>query len=181
MFSANSRLLFPLGINRPPLWHRFWSSSGFISLAFISRLHSDQGRNFEGSLIHQPCLLYGVVKSRTTRTIQRVMANASGSIGPSITSFVHCRAPRNGIVPPVCRRCCFVTTQSLIRAQASPPFISCRAGTSATSRLSPGSYPGPSTRSGARVGGRTSSQAQIYIRWCPGEDVGCCWPTEGAA
>lgn len=38
----------------------------FYKYSDPSRLHSDQGRSFESSLIHQLCLLYGVARSWTT-------------------------------------------------------------------------------------------------------------------
>ncbi|KAI3376863.1 hypothetical protein L3Q82_000112 [Scortum barcoo] len=41
-------------------------SEWFYKFGVPSRLHSDQGRSFESSLIGQLCSLYGVVKSRTT-------------------------------------------------------------------------------------------------------------------
>ncbi|KAI3368495.1 hypothetical protein L3Q82_025508 [Scortum barcoo] len=41
-------------------------SEWFYKFSVPSRLHSDQGRSFESSLIHQLCSLYSVAKSRTT-------------------------------------------------------------------------------------------------------------------
>ena len=41
-------------------------SEWFYKFGIPSRLHSDQGRCFESSLINQLCLLYGVTRSRTT-------------------------------------------------------------------------------------------------------------------
>ena len=38
----------------------------FYRMGVPSRIHSDQGRSFEGSLIQQLCNLYGIQKSRTT-------------------------------------------------------------------------------------------------------------------
>uniref|UniRef100_A0A3B4WAL0 Gypsy retrotransposon integrase-like protein 1 n=1 Tax=Seriola lalandi dorsalis TaxID=1841481 RepID=A0A3B4WAL0_SERLL len=38
----------------------------FYKFGVPGRLHSDQGRSFESSLLHQLCSLYGVSKSRTT-------------------------------------------------------------------------------------------------------------------
>ena len=40
--------------------------SWFTLFGISNRLHSDRGRNFEGEVIRELCLLYGVKKSRTT-------------------------------------------------------------------------------------------------------------------
>ena len=38
----------------------------FVHYGFLSRIHSDQGRNFESKLIEELCHLTGTQKSRTT-------------------------------------------------------------------------------------------------------------------
>lgn len=75
-------------------------SEWFYKLGIPSCLHSDQGRSFESSLIHQLCLLYGVAVPVSPRTILLVMVSENSLIGLSITSFVRFLPPRNGTSLP---------------------------------------------------------------------------------
>lgn len=108
-------------------------SEWFYKFGIPSCHLSDQGWSFESSLIHQLCLLYGVAKSHI---ILQVMVSANDLIGLSI-NFIHSLFPRNRIGPPVCHRCCSITTPSLTGAQMSLPLSHVWKGTSASSRLSP--------------------------------------------
>ena len=54
-----------------------------------------------------------------THTTLRVTVNVSGLIELFITSFVPCQYHTNGIGPPVCPRCCSVTTP----VRESPFFL----------------------------------------------------------
>ena len=56
----------PTRDQRAPTVAQVLISEWFYKFGVPSRLHSDQGRSFESSLIHQLCLMYGVTKSRTT-------------------------------------------------------------------------------------------------------------------
>ena len=49
------------------------------------RIRSDQECNFKGKMIQEICKIYGISKSRTSRTIQRITVNMNASIEPCIT------------------------------------------------------------------------------------------------
>lgn len=59
-------LAVPTRDQRAPTVAQVLVNEWFFKFGIPSRLHSDQGRSFEGALIHQLCTLYGVAKSRTT-------------------------------------------------------------------------------------------------------------------
>lgn len=65
VFSKFSQAV-PTWDQRAPTIAQVLLNEWFYKFGVPSRIHSDQGRSFESSLIHQLCCLYGVTKSRTT-------------------------------------------------------------------------------------------------------------------
>uniref|UniRef100_A0AAQ4QQ76 Integrase catalytic domain-containing protein n=1 Tax=Gasterosteus aculeatus aculeatus TaxID=481459 RepID=A0AAQ4QQ76_GASAC len=59
-------IAIPTRDQRAPTVAKVLVAEWFYKFGVPARLHSDQGRNFESSLIQQLCGLYGVVKTRTT-------------------------------------------------------------------------------------------------------------------
>lgn len=59
-------LAIPTRDQRAPTVAQALISEWFYKFGVPARIHSDQGRNFESSLIQQLCILYEVEKSRTT-------------------------------------------------------------------------------------------------------------------
>ena len=59
-------LAVPTRDQRAPVVAQTLVTEWFYKFGVPARIHSDQGRNFESSLIKQLCVLYGIEKSRTT-------------------------------------------------------------------------------------------------------------------
>ncbi|XP_035796548.1 retrovirus-related Pol polyprotein from transposon 412 [Amphiprion ocellaris] len=59
-------LAIPTRDQRAPTVAQVLVTEWFCKFGVPARIHSDQGRNFESSLIQQLCSLYGIEKSRTT-------------------------------------------------------------------------------------------------------------------
>lgn len=59
-------IAIPTWDQRAPTVARVLVTEWFYKFGVPARLHSDQGRNFESSLVQQLCSLYGIVKTRTT-------------------------------------------------------------------------------------------------------------------
>ena len=57
---------FQQEINWPRIRPKYFFENFIIHYGFRAHIHSDQGRNFESSLIKELCSLAGTQKSRTT-------------------------------------------------------------------------------------------------------------------
>lgn len=99
-YLASTHLLFPLGI-RGPLRQPECSLR-----SAPARIHSDQGRNFESSLLQQLCSLYHIERCRTTSYIPLATVSVKVSTVRSMTYLALYPPPvhRNGTL--VCLRCC---------------------------------------------------------------------------
>lgn len=89
----------------------------FFKFGVPSRVHSDQGRSFESSLIHQLCCMYEVEKSRTTP----YHPAGNGQCEPSTISCAHSQRHANRTGLPVFRRCFSAIIPHFIKSRGSLP------------------------------------------------------------
>ena len=93
----------------------------FCKFGVPTRIHADQGRNFESSLIQELCM---VLKSLALRhTIHPAMISANDSIEPFITYCELCQGPVKEVGIVVCHRFCIATTPLPISRQVSLLFF----------------------------------------------------------
>ncbi len=67
----------------------------FCIYGFPTRIHTDQGTNFESTLVAELLKLAGIEKSHTTAYHPMGNAEQSGSIGPWVVCFALCLSRKN--------------------------------------------------------------------------------------
>ena len=96
----------------------------FMRYGVPERLHSDQGRNFESSLIAELCKIYNVKKTRTTPYHPQGNGQCE-RFNCTLHNLLHTLSPREKttLARNICRKCCSSTIRPCHASTGFTPFF----------------------------------------------------------